>query len=121
MKAKHIRAGMYAMFYTELKDIAEDYGYNLVIHGSMIRDLDLIAIPWTETARDPDKMIFEMQEYMTGYKTVKPNGKPTYTDKPHGRKAVTIELNRGDRHGAWVRFKDKEFYLDISIMPLIKK
>ena len=121
MKAKHIRAGMYAMFYPCLKDIAEEYGYNLVIHGSMIRDFDLIAIPWTETAREPDEMIFEMQEYLKGIKTIMPNGKPfQYTSKPHGRKAITIEFNRGDRHGEWVRFADEQYYLDISIMPLIK-
>lgn len=107
------------MYYNQLKEIAELYGYNLVIHGSMNRDLDLIAIPWTENARNPDEMIFEFQEYLTGKKEMRPNGKPDYSDKPHGRKVVTISLNRGDKHGEWVRFEDEEYYLDISIMPII--
>ena len=45
-KPKHIKPGLYAIYFENLKDIACEYGFNLVVHGSLNRDLDLIAIPW---------------------------------------------------------------------------
>jgi hypothetical protein len=120
-KPIHIKPGLYTMFYEKLKLIAKDYGYNLVIHGSMTRDLDLIAIPWIDNPRDELEMIQEMQEYLTGMKTVYPdNQTPDPKVLPGGRKSYTISLNRGNRHGEWVRFADEEYYLDISITPLGK-
>ena len=40
-----------------------------------------------------------------------------YTTLPGGRHSYVIHLNRGDKHGEWVRFEDKEYYLDISVTP----
>lgn len=115
-KPTHVKPGLYAIFYEHLKQIAKEYGYNLVLHGSMHRDLDLIAIPWGDNLKSSDEMIQEFEQYLTGKKTIN----PYYTVLPGGRKSYVIELNRGNKHGEWVRFEDKEYYLDISVTSIGK-
>lgn len=118
-KPTQVRPGLYTIFYEHLKQIAKEYGYNLVIHGSLQRDLDLIAIPWVDFPRPEQDMIKDFQEYLTGKtETRPPNGEVHFTTLPGGRHGYTISLNRGDKHGEWVRFEDKEYYLDISVTPL---
>lgn len=31
-----------------LRDIAREHGYALSVHGSVARDIDIVAIPWVE-------------------------------------------------------------------------
>jgi hypothetical protein len=115
------KPGLYAIFYEFLKEIAESYGYNLVLHGSIQRDLDLIAIPWVDNPKPEQDMIIEFQEYLTGKKpAVMPSGEIYYTILPGGRHSYIIELNRGNKHGEWIRFEDKEYYLDISVTQILK-
>ena len=118
-KPSHFKPGLYAMFYQQLKSIAFEYGYNLVIHGSMNRDLDLIAIPWEDRCcfTKEQLMIKEFQEYLTGCTVTATTGEIPFTILPGGRHSYVIDLNRGDRHGEWVRFEDCEYYLDISVTP----
>lgn len=121
-KPTQAKPGLYTIFYEYLKQIAENYGYNLVVHGSMQRDLDLIAIPWIDNPKPEQEMIIDFQEYLTGKKpAIRPNGEIYYTILPGGRHSYVIELNIGDKHGEWCRFEDKEYYLDISVTPVIKK
>ena len=54
-KPLHAKPNIYAYYFEALKAIAKEYGYNLVVHGSMNRDLDLIAIPWVN---DPKPELF---------------------------------------------------------------
>ena len=116
-KPKHFKPGLYAMFFEQLKDIAKEYGYNLLVHGSMNRDLDLVAVPWVDEPRPEQDMIKEFQEYLTGMTLTRPNDEVAYTILPGGRHSYVIELNRGNRHGEWVRFYDEQYYLDISVTP----
>ena len=120
LKPKHIKPGLYAIIYEQLKDIAKEYGYNLVVHGSMNRDLDLIAIPWDDHCcfTKEQIMIKDFQEYLTGNAFHKSNGEISYKILPGGRHGYIIELNRGNKHGEWVRFEDCQYYLDISVVPL---
>ena len=113
-KPVKIRAGLYAMYFETLKQIAIEYGYNLVLHGSLNRDLDLVAIPWVENTGSVLKMLNDFNEYLTGLTYENINSfQPT--EKPHGRVAYVIQLNRGNKRGEWVRFEDEQYYLDISI------
>lgn len=118
-KTNHIKPGLYTMFYEHMKDIAKEYGYNLLIHGSMHRDLDLVAIPWIDNPKPEQDMIQEFEKYLTGNFVVKPDKTTPFSILPGGRKSYTISLNRGDKHGEWVRYEDKEYYIDISVTPLI--
>lgn len=120
-KPINAKPGLYAIFYEYLKEIAKTYGYNLVVHGSMNRDLDLIAIPWSDNPQPEQEMIKEFQEYLLGGKVTMPNGELYFTTLPGGRHAYVIELNRGNNKGEWVRFEDRKYYLDISVTPFYKQ
>ena len=98
-------APWYVMAYTGLERIAWRHGYALALHGSMARDLDLVAIPWTEDADSPEKLIkafarFIITKAKVGMRPPKP------TNKPHGRLAYICPIGH-DGH-----------YLDVSVMPL---
>lgn len=120
MKPIQAKPGLYTIFYEHLKQIALEYGYNLIVHGSLQRDLDLIAIPWIDNPRPEQDMIKDFQKYLTGGTLIMPNGEVYFTTLPGGRHAYVIELNRGDKRGEWVRFEDAEYYLDISVTPIVK-
>jgi hypothetical protein len=117
-KPIHAKPGLYAMFYETLKLIAKDYGYNLLVNGSMNRDLDLVAVPWIDNPKSEEKMILEFHEYLTGKRLVNNEGRPESSMMPGNRRNYTISLNRGNRDGEWVRFADEEYYLDISVVQI---
>lgn len=119
-KSKHFKPGLYAMFYEHLKDIAKEFGCNLLVNGSMSRDLDLVAVPWVDNPKPEMGMIQEFEEYLTGKKH---GDKLNYgfSVLPGGRHSYIINLNRGDRHGEWVRFEDSQYYLDISVVQVPNK
>ena len=94
-----------------LQTVARANGYALAVHGSMMRDLDLIAAPWTEDATDDEtlaralcascggKISGAMHDGKTGKIDINP------VQRPHGRK------------GSVIHFGDGTAYLDVSIMP----
>jgi hypothetical protein len=99
-------APWYAMAYTKLDRIAWRHGYALALHGSMARDLDLVAIPWTDDASSPEKLIAAFVRFIVSGAEIhyKASGvKPTI--KPHGRLAYVLAIGF-DGH-----------YIDLSIMP----
>ena len=104
----------YAHIYKQIERIAWRHGYALALHGTMSRDLDVVAIPWTEDASDQKKLIATIDkaivnpEWRRSTKTVK-RGCPVGTEKPHGRKAYAIMF---DHDGS---------YVDISVMPRLSK
>lgn len=88
----------FAVYYRKMADRARDLGYALTLHGSLLRDADMVAIPWTASAVDPSVLAEELVTVTGGYlETVT-------VDKPHGRIARTIQLGAGH-------------YIDLSIMP----
>lgn len=95
-------AAVYAWIIPLLQKVGREFGYAIAIHGSLVRDLDLICVPWTEDAKPAKKMINEFHRRLGGvlHKPVK---------KPHGRVGWTIVLDRS------------HFYIDLSVMPLVKK
>lgn len=91
----------YARVFTMARCVAWSYGYALALHGSFTRDLDLIAVPWTDTANDPKHLIARIAK-VTGLSI---QGEPTV--KPHGRKAWSL-LFTGFDDPRWI---------DVSVMP----
>ena len=87
--------------YPKLAEISRSHGYALALHGSLQRDLDLIAIPWTNEACDPITLITALCDEFD----LAPNHDILKADvKPHGRLARSVPLWWGA-------------YLDISVMP----
>ena len=128
------RAPFYACLYHGLCAIAREHGYALAIHGSVTRDLDVIAVPWTDSAvsavelRDalmrhigaldyegltrrnhPDNEEL-VQKILSDVRALKHN--PVDADgaelKPHGRRS-------------WNLYMDFAAKVDLSIMPRINK
>lgn len=110
MKPTIIKPSLYAHYFLMLKDVAAKYGYNLCLHGSMNRDLDLVAFPWSENTRPVVKMIEEFAEIIGG--KVMHMSKDQKYCFPHGRESHVININRGD-----FTAEDPQYYLDISVFP----
>ena len=117
-KPIHAKPSYYAIMFEPLKAIALKYGYNLVLHGSLNRDMDLIAIPWQEKLGSIDEMINEYCEYVGGR-----INSDVEKDAPHGRKWYVIDIYRGmfekvpgfvDR----IYHEDPQTYIDISVTPI---
>lgn len=105
------RASSIAVFmdlcFPRLRETARTHGYALAIHGTLRRDIDLVAIPWTDKATAVDDLVAALAGTMrdcTGWGF--PKTKESWTDKPHGR----IALN-------FVASFDIE--VDLSIMPRV--
>lgn len=93
------RVTFYAALYPVLRQRAYELGYALTLHGTLTKDLDVLAAPWTEAAVPADELASALVEAAGGFTSHPPS------DKPHGRKAWTIYL--GSSGG----------YVDLSVMP----
>ena len=82
-------AAQYTTVYTTLVSKAKELGYALPIHGSVSRDLDVVAIPWTKDACDLDELIIELTNACGGFASC------WITSKPHHRWAWIIYLGEG--------------------------
>lgn len=95
-----------------LRHVAYRCGYALAVHGSLKRDIDLIACPWRDTAISAAGLIEDLQkaaEVIVGTARIREvdraSGQPE--KKPCGRLAWSLYLTHDDNGP----------YLDISVMP----
>jgi hypothetical protein len=112
---------VYETALTVARVAAYGHGYAVCVHGSGTRDLDLVAIPWTDEAREMEQLVgailsaldFEFGERYSVRcpdldKT--PNEQafwPAPVKKPHGRIAYTIHIGAS-------------LHLDLSVMPRVE-
>jgi len=96
---------LYCAIYPGLIPVARSLGYALAIHGSVSRDLDLIAVPWTENARPPEELVEAIRATFDGWIGGATNGHP-FGEKPHGRRAWSIMLGG---HAV----------VDLSVVPIV--
>lgn len=109
----------YAVCLPGLQEIAKEYGYNLVIHGSMNRDMDLIAIPWIDEPKEHIELLEAFCEFLGIAKYLEEDlerKKKLYCFSilPGNRSSYILNLNRGGKYNGYV---DAEYYLDISFTP----
>lgn len=114
MSEKPIRttAPAYAWMLPSIVAIARANGYAIGIHGSISRDLDLIAAPWVEEAAHPTMLARAVRDAVGG-SFINPDLMPEAHfpnpgPKPHGRLAFSIYLPGG-------------FYIDLSVMPPVRE
>lgn len=81
-----------------LRLMARTHGYALTLHGSGQRDLDLVAIPWTEDAKSAEVLVTALAFCIHAQADEPP------IEKPHGRWGWVIQLGGG-------------LYIDLSVMP----
>ena len=112
---------LYAVCLPELQRIAIEHGYNLVVHGSLNRDLDLICIAWTDEPSNRIVLLDAFVEFLGAKKSRNPKDieKSYHHSKlAGGRDSHIIHLNYGfDSLG---EHTDDIWYLDISFTPCIK-
>lgn len=112
------KAPAFAWMIPHLTEVARANGYALGLHGSMNRDLDLIAVPWTEDAKSAEELVEEMRKAVDGW-LIKDGTKGGRWD---GEKFVdaTVKNPETKPHGrrAWsIHFCGHFFYIDLSVMP----
>lgn len=93
-----------ASFYPALAMICRRHGYALAVHGSLARDLDLVAIPWVDAAGEPESVIAEIMEDHA--LTMGPNAA---AEHPHGRRVWTLICGWG------------ECAIDLGFMPRLTR
>lgn len=92
-------APVYCAMYPELAEIARQHGWALAIHGSLAKDFDLVAIPWTENLAEPQQVV----DYLVAeFSITQTNG---WTTREHGRQVTTLCIAYGD------------CFIDLSFMP----
>lgn len=90
----------YAVLYQTIRDVGLRNGYAVAIHGSVVRDLDVIAVPWVDSAQPYD--VFVADVCNVANLRVVSTGR-----KPHGRLVFALG------------FPDVETpaYVDLSVIP----
>jgi hypothetical protein len=66
---------------------AREHGYAIGVHGSMRRDLDLIAVAWRDDATDKDTLAHAIAVAACG---ITRDGDYQWEEKPLGRMATSI-------------------------------
>ncbi len=103
----------YELLIDPLRAACRALGYNLVTHGSIARDIDLVAIPWegsAATAWEVAGAVYRIALDVNGLAFHKPGeddawfllGAPGL--KPHGRLSWSFHLGGGP-------------YIDLAVMP----
>lgn len=69
-----------------LVQVGVDCGYAIAAHGSLRRDLDIIAVPWVKLAVPADELIKHLAKVCNGKVIDKP------AQHPHGRLSYQIHL-----------------------------
>lgn len=96
-----------------IREAARACGYAVGVHGSMRRDLDLIAAPWIACASDAETLARAIRD------AIAEKVGPAYwrvheTPGPHGRRWANIHLSSE----GGVRTRAGIFpFIDLSIMP----
>lgn len=90
-----------------LRERAKALGYAIAVHGSLERDIDLVAVPWTDQAYEPEALANGLRQvlaklYPIGLE-IEPAADPTKM-KPHGRLCWSW----------WIR---PWTYIDLSVFP----
>ena len=116
------RGPLFACLYPGLCDVARAHGYALAIHGSLVTDMDLIAVPWVEGASDAETLMTALKEHVgaVGYADLlrrelsedhvqqvlarEESGSREPEVKPHGRLSWNLYLMAGTK-------------IDLSIYP----
>lgn len=92
-----------------MRRTAKDVGYAITVHGSLNRDIDMVAIPWIEhVSADPDELVDLLAGAIRGV-TGRCYARDEWTKKPQGRVAKTLMVWCGENTGM----------LDLSVMPTI--
>ena len=86
-KTREELAAFFASRIPAIREAAREQGYAIGLHGSMRRDLDLIAVPWREGASDKDVLAHAIAVAACG---ITRDGDHRWEVKPLGRLATSL-------------------------------
>ena len=101
----------YACLYSAMREKAQQLGYALTLHGSLNRDGDMLAVPWTDEAVSAQDLANAMLQVSGGHLREVFSTKGEHIGildprkKPHGRLSWSIHL-------------EDTLYIDLGVMPL---
>lgn len=100
---------IYSQILPRIRAAAKELGYAITIHGTMTRDLDLLAVPWIEEAAEPGALVNKIADTVGGYVIGDSTDERGYisddpTEQPHGRLSWNI---------CW----GGKAFIDLSVMP----
>lgn len=72
-----------------IRTVARFHGYAVAVHGSLSRDIDLVAIAWVEHAHPAEELVKAICGAIAGV-TGNCLRQSAVTEKPHGRLAYTL-------------------------------
>lgn len=94
------RAAFYASIWNDIRQCAMDCGWALALHGSLVSDMDIMAMPWVDDSTSFRVLIDKISKLFSGNMMAETYF-ITYNKKPHNRIVATIPII-------------EDFYLDIS-------
>lgn len=83
-----------------LRTVCMELGYAVTVHGSLRRDIDLVAVPWIKGAAGRDTLLGAICQTFDAVP-----GCDGWRARPHGRMAHIVHL-------------PSNTYLDLSVMPI---
>jgi hypothetical protein len=89
------------MAFQRIAEVANQHGYAIARHGSGVRDIDLLAAPWTDDVISPTDLVLKLMAALS-----LTMGAYTY-DKPHGRASFALWFPEWPDH-----------QIDLSVMPI---
>lgn len=90
------------------RNVARHQGYAIAVHGSLVKDVDLVAIPWIEPCAITPLMLAEIiADALPGFIEVGPE------IGPHGKTGFVIR--------PFVHFGFDNWYIDLSVVPRRRK
>lgn len=91
-----------------MRRAAKNAGYAITVHGSLNRDIDLVAIPWVERdVASPDDLLTSLIGAVRAAVGTAGCHDEKWTQKPHGRLAKIILAYCGQNTA----------HIDLSVMP----
>lgn len=90
-----------------MRRTAKEAGYALTVHGSLNRDIDLVAVPWVAHNVWSKEALHEALVGAVRAITGRCSGRDEWEAKPHGRFAKSLY--------AWCG--ESTAHLDLSVMP----
>jgi hypothetical protein len=93
-----------AALYPGLAGIFHKHGYALAVHGSLARDFDLIAVPWTGQVSIPEAVVEEIIRTFSLRLIDQP---ARFQIRNHGRVVYTLSCGFG------------ECSIDLGFMPIL--
>lgn len=94
----------------KIKEAARSCGYAIGVHGSLRRDLDLIAVPWVDECKDKEILVREIHKAACGLESAS----YSWEKKPNGRMATCFPV-------CWTWHEKEPIlsngHIDLSITP----